>query len=116
MTYAEERAIIALGNHDKPLREQCQGRYRAAGLLAQLEDKGYVHPTCRQAAGTWMLTDSASASLAPQVRDHVMTTAGIEADRPADALVRLSQRDAELQRVIDDTGSFCRCWPTRTAA
>lgn len=60
LTYGHELAIIALGNYDKPLRDQdVMGVVRQRELLTQLEDMGYAFtPTAGKLAGAWMLTES----------------------------------------------------------
>ena len=60
LTYGQEKCIIALGNHDKPLREQdIKSVVGRRELLTQLEEKGYAFaPTVGKMAGTWMLTES----------------------------------------------------------
>ena len=60
LTYGQERTIIALGDHDQPLRSQSlKGILSLPKLLAELESKGYAFtPTVGKLAGAWMLTES----------------------------------------------------------
>ena len=60
LTPGQERAIVALGNHDRPLREDdIKAVVGQRGWLVQLEDKGYVFtPLTGRLVKTWMLTDS----------------------------------------------------------